>query len=104
MSAFSVGIASLFADPNMAEDATYTPAATGVPATVRVIHTAPDEDTPWGEARLHSATVQLEIPISAVAQPVAEDVITWRGEARKVQGAPERDVERLTWLLDTRPA
>lgn len=104
MSAFSSAMVALFGDPNMAEDATYTPAATGVAATVRVIYTAPDVANQWGDTAIRSDSVLLDVLVAEVAAPVAGDQITWRGEARVVQGSPERDVERLTWVLDTRPA
>jgi len=95
---------ALFGDPNMAEDATYTHADTGGAATGRAIYTAPDVANQWGDTAIRSDSVPLDVLVAEVAAPVAGDQITWRGGARGVQGSPERDVERLTCVLDTRPA
>ena len=104
MNAFESGLSVLHADANMAEDVTYTPLATGLPQTVRVIATAPDALDRFGQATIVSSTVILEVAVSAIATPQAGDAIVWRGETLIVQGEPELDVERLSWTLDTRPA
>lgn len=103
MTAFSVGMASLFQDPNMSESAVYTPVATGVAAAIRLVYAAPDVENRWGDATLHSQSVTLDVRVADVASPQAGDLVTWRGETRVVQGVPERDPERLIWTLDTRP-
>ncbi|MDD9731603.1 hypothetical protein PVW46_17000 [Mameliella sp. AT18] len=104
MNAFSAALDALFEDGNMAADATYTPSATGTPATIRAIRTAPDLTRDMYGGAITSETVVYEIRISDVASPQAGDTISYDGEDRIVQGQPERDDQRTIWLLDTVPA
>ncbi|GAB4543610.1 MAG: hypothetical protein Tsb0020_55370 [Haliangiales bacterium] len=103
MSAFARASAALFADANLAADATYTPQG-GSAATIRAIRTAPDAARDWNGGAIFSETVTFRIAVAEVPAPAAGDRIEAYGEARIVQGAPQRDVERLSWLIDTRPA
>jgi hypothetical protein len=103
MSAFASAIDALFADPNIARDAIYTPAA-GIPFPVRVIARRGDLVSEFAERRVAAATVVLDLRLSEVPDPRAGDRIELGGEVLAVQGAPIRDSERLIWTLDTRPA
>lgn len=104
MSAFSAALGAIYSDPNMAADIIYTPAATGTPATVRAVRSAPDEEVRFGDARMRVATVLYEVRISDLAAPVSGDAIVDDGVSYVVQGSPERDVERLTWTIEAVPA
>jgi hypothetical protein len=103
MTAFATALAALFADPNLARDATYQPAE-GEPLPVRVIPRRADAVTAFGEARLWSETTRLDLRVSEVAEPQSGDRLTLGDEIFVVQGEPVRDRERLVWTLDTRPA
>lgn len=103
MTAFAAAMDALFADVNMAADAVYVPAATGLPVAIRVVRTAPDRVTDFAGNRLWSDSVQVSVRVSDVAAPMQGDRITLGGETRVVQGTPERDTQRLVWRLDTVP-
>ena len=64
MSAIAAAFQSLFADPNMARDATYTPKG-GSAVSVRVVLRRPDRVFEFGETRLHAATTLLDIRVAA---------------------------------------
>jgi hypothetical protein len=103
MTAFAAALDALFADRNLARDATYQPAE-GEPLPVRVIPRRADAVTAFGEARLWSETTRLDLCVSEVAEPRPGDRLVLDGETLVIQGEPVRDRERLVWTLDTRPA
>lgn len=103
MSAFDNGILAMFRDPHLSKAVTYTTVATGVSREIRAVITAADAEARWGATALSTDSVVIDVTVADVALPVIGDLIEWAGEARVVQGVPERDVERLTWSLDTAP-
>ena len=85
-------------------DALYTPQG-GVAENIRVIATRPDEIIGFGDTRAHTETALFEVRTSEVAQPSPGDLLTVDGADYVIQGEPERrDLHRLVWTLDTRPA
>ena len=102
-SVFASAIDGLFADSNIARDATYI-AHGGTPQLVRVITRRADEVTGFGEARLWSETTRVDLRVSEVANPRPGDRIEIEGEAFNIQGEPMRDRERLVWTVNLRPA
>lgn len=102
MTAFSAAIDAIFMDPNMAADAVYR--AQGLPPDVpcRVIRKSPDDLTEFGNARLRSATTQVDVRASEIAAPAKGDRLTIGAEVFTVQGDPLQDRERLVWTLDLR--
>jgi hypothetical protein len=103
MLAVAAAIEALFADANLARDATYHPTG-GDPLPVRVIARRADAVTEFGGAQLWSETTRLDIRVAEVASPRPGDRIVLDGEAFVVQGEPMRDRERLVWTLDVRLA
>jgi hypothetical protein len=103
MTGLKAAIDALFADPNLARDATYQP-VDGDPFPVRVIPRRADAVTAFGDTRLCSETARFDLRVGAVAEPRPGDRIVLGDEAFVVQGEPMRDRERLVWTLDTRPA
>lgn len=103
MTAFAAALDALFADPNIATDATYTPSGGG-PVSVRVIARSPDEIVGFGDTRIHAATAVFDVRVSEISTPTDGDILEVGGEAFVVQGQPERDGDRLIWTLDTRQA
>jgi hypothetical protein len=102
LAAFSNLTDRLFADANLALDATYA-SASGDPFPVRVIARRPDAVTDFGGARLWSETTRFDLRVSDVAAPRPGDRLVLDGETFVVQGEPVRDRERLVWTLDVRP-
>jgi hypothetical protein len=103
MSIFAAVIDNLFADPNIARDATYI-AGGGAPRLIRVVTRRADEVTGFGEARLWSETTRIDLRVAEVPAPRPGDRIEIDGEAFLIQGEPTRDRERLIWTVDLRPA
>ena len=103
MSVFAAAIDNLFADPNIARDATYI-ADGGAPQLIRVVTRRADEVSGFGEARLWSETTRIDLRVAEVPAPRPGDRIEIAGEAFLIQGEPVRDRERLIWSLDLRPS
>ena len=49
-------------------------------------------------------TVMIDIRVSEVAAPAEGDTIEVNGMVYVIQGEPIRDVERLVWTIEVRPA
>jgi hypothetical protein len=102
MSVFALAVDALFADPNLAREATYEP-ADGEPVPLRVIARRADAVTDLGAARLWSETTRFDLRGQRGDHPPAGRPARPDGETFVVQGEPMRDRERLVWTLDTRP-
>jgi len=103
MSALGAAVDALFADTNVAADATYTPDG-GSPVPVRIVFRRPDSVTDFGGAQVWSETTQADLRVAEVASPRPGDTITIGGDAFLIHGEPVRDRERLVWTVDFRPA
>lgn len=104
MSAIGSAIETLFADPNLAQEASYQVGGTGTPLTIRIVARRPDQIIGFGETRLHSESDVFDIRVSEVSNPRPGDTLTVDGATYVVQGEPVRsDPDRLIWTLDTRP-
>ncbi|WP_296643441.1 head-tail joining protein [Roseinatronobacter sp.] len=103
MSVFAAAIDNLFADPNIARDATYI-ASGGAPQLIRVVMRRADEVTGFRDARLWSETTRIDLRVAEVATPRPGDRVEIDAEAFNIQGEPVRDRERLVWTVDLRPA
>jgi hypothetical protein len=103
MSVFAAAIDNLFADPNIAREATYI-ADGGTPVLVRVVMRRADDVTGFGDARLWSETTRIDLRAAEVPNPRPGDRVEIDGDAFNIQGEPVRDRERLLWTVDLRPA
>ena len=103
MSVFAAAIDTLFADLNVAHDATWI-AGGGAPVLIRVVMRRADEVTGFGAAQLWSETTRIDLRVAEVTAPRPGDRIEIEGEAFNIQGEPVRDRERLIWTVDLRPA
>ena len=85
-------------------DAVYTPVG-GDPISVRVIARRPDTIVGFGETRIQAETAMLELRTSEVASARPGDQLTVAADNFVIQGEPERrDLDRMVWMLDARPA
>lgn len=103
MSIVAIALDALFADPNIAREAVYTPTG-GTPVPVRVVARREDAVSEFGEARLWSETARFDVRVSEVETPRPGDRLELGDEAYLIQGEPVRDRERLVWTLELRPA
>ena len=101
--AFDAAIDTLFLDPNISGEATYTPVA-GAALTIRVIPSREDGiASPFG-AQIVLPTGSFDVKVSDVAAPQKGDTIAYGGETYRVQGEPRRiDSQRLVWRLPAEP-
>ena len=103
MSLFAEAIDDLFADPNLARDAVWRPAA-GDPVPVRIMLRQPDDIASVGESRFATNATVVDIRITEIAEPRPGDQVEIDGELFVVQGEPRRDAERLVWRIEAVPA
>ena len=97
---FGAAVDALFADPNLARDATWS----GVDGTVRVITKRPDATLDFGQTGLAVATILIDVRVSEVPAPRASDVVAIGDEAFRVVGEPmRRDPVRLIWTVEAVP-
>lgn len=103
MTAFAIATDLLFADPNLSTPALYQHAGVGVERGIRVMRRNPDRMVEFGAARLVSDSVVLDVRISDCPDLAAGDRFEIAGEIFTVQGAPQRDRERLIWTVELLP-
>jgi len=103
MSAIAAAFETLFADPNMARDATFTPTG-GVAVPVRIVVRRPDRVSDFGETRLHAETTVVDIRVADAPSFAEGDGFQFDGVSYVVQGEPRRDAERLIWTAELRSA
>jgi hypothetical protein len=102
-SAFAAAAGALLADPNIGGDAVYI-ADGGAPVSVRAVARRADAISDFGDARLWSETIRIDLRVAEAPNPRPGDRIENEGEAFLIQGEPVRDRERLVWTVDLRPA
>ncbi len=103
MTAFATAIDALFADPNLGLDAVYRAGGTDPGVPVRVILRRPDRIGTFGETRLATETLVIDVRVSDIAAPADGDTIELDGAVYVIQGEPIRDAERLVWTIEARP-
>lgn len=103
VAAFTTAINALFADPNLGRDAVYRAGGANPGVPVRVILRRPDRIDVFGETRIATETLVIEVRVSDVAAPADGDTIELDGAVYVVQGEPIRDAERLVWTIEARP-
>lgn len=102
MNAFAAAMGALFADINMAVDATWYPTG-GAPQPVRVIRKAPDEVTSFGSAQILSGTTIVDVRTSEMTNPKPGDGLGIGVDNFIIQGEPKRDRDQLIWTLELVP-
>ena len=103
MTAFAIATDLFFADPNLSTPALYQQSDVGVERGVRVMRRNPDRLVEFGAARLVSDSVVLDVRVSDCPELAAGDRFEIAGEIFTVQGAPQRDRERLVWTVELLP-
>ena len=103
MTAFAAAVDVLFIDPNLSTPALYQQSGVGVERGVRVMRRNPDRMVEFGAARLVSDSVVLDVRVSDCPELAPSDRFEIGGEIFVVQGAPQRDRERLVWTVELLP-
>lgn len=103
MSAFPAAVDQIFADPNLAVDATWLRGGFAPAIPCRVIRARPDDIVDYGAARIVSASQRLDVRCSEIASPAKGDLVLIGSERFRVQSQPRADRERLIWSIDGMP-
>ncbi len=103
MTAFSIAVDAIFADPNMAVDAIYRPRFGWADVPCRVIMTKPDAITDYGATSIVSGSLRVDIRASDVPKPEEGARIVVGGETVVINGEPIRDSLGLVWQCGTVP-
>ncbi|MCA8867375.1 MAG: hypothetical protein KDA67_01860 [Rhodobacteraceae bacterium] len=103
MTVFAAAIDRIYANPSMAEAALWISATTSEERPIRVIRRTPDRITGFGAARFVSDTMNVDMRVSDLPDPLPGDLIVIGADSFTIQGEPMRDRERLIWTLDLSP-
>lgn len=104
MSAFAAAVDVIFADPNMAADALWLFGGVPPGQPIRVIRKSPDAISDFGAARISQATTVIDVRVSDIPAPQQDDRVMIGDDFFIVQGTPQRDLRRLIWSVNLRPA
>jgi len=103
MTAFTAALNVLFSDPNLSTLALYQQMGIGPEVAIRVMRRSQDRMVEFGAARLVSDSVVLDVRISDCPELAAGDRFEIGAEIFVVQGALQRDRERLVWTAELLP-
>lgn len=103
MTAFSAALDAIFADPNMAVDATWRDSLGGAGTPCRIVLTRPDVMGGYGDAQIVSDVLRFDVRVVDWQTPRPGDTITFSGETFVLQGEPRRDRMRLVWQCEGVP-
>ncbi len=108
---FALALDSMFMAPG-SDEAVYQPLE-GEPSAIRVIRSAPDRTTGFGDGQIINASTALEIRVSDVTHPergafviiggVLDSGVVSGGEIFELFGDPILDLERLGWTCGAEP-
>lgn len=106
MTAFDTMIEDLYADPNMATDAVYTPAG-GADTPVRILQAAPEEMIGPFEVKAKASPIEVEIRIAQAPSLAEGDGLyipvdaarPWLPSGSYRILAPRVDDTRLNWRM-----
>ena len=104
MSAFANATASLFRDPNLAQDALWRSGGAGAPVALRVVLRRPDAVTGFGEGRFVTDGVMIDVECAALGTLAPGDTFEVGGVIYEVRGEPLRDALRHVWKAEAREA
>lgn len=99
MSVFDDALNVLFADPNMASDAVYTPPRGGAPVPCRASFECGDKEWRYQEAGASTPVRIAEVRASEVPLMEEEGTLTIGGRTYVIGTATQPDADRLLWRL-----
>lgn len=100
MDAFAAATDALFADPNIACDATWRAGGAGSGVSVRVITKQPDQVGSFGDSRAVLPTTLIDMRRSEVSEPATGDTVEINGEVFEIIATPTLDSLRLVWTCE----
>jgi hypothetical protein len=103
MDAFAAATDALFADPNIARNATWRAGGAGAGIPVRIITRRPDQVVGFGDSRAVLPTLLVDVRRSEVSDPASGDTVEIEGEVFEVIATPTIDSMRLVWTCEAAP-
>lgn len=102
MNAFETATRLLFLDPHLSLAAIYRAGAAPPDVPVRIIRRAPDRIASFGEGRLITDSVLIDVPVASVPTLMRGDTFDVGAARYEVRGDPVRDADRLIWSVEAR--
>ena len=103
MDTFAAATDALFADSNIARDATWRAGGVGVGVPVRIVTRRPDQAVGFGDSRAVLPTTLIDVRRSEVADPGSGDTVEIDSETFEVIATPTIDSLRLVWTCEAAP-
>lgn len=100
MTVFAAMLATLFADPNMAADAVYTPPGGGAGTPCRAIVRQPDRSFAFHEVGVTLPARIAEVRVAEVTAPEEGGTLTVAGTPCRVTRVTQTDLDRALWRLE----
>ncbi|WP_373354078.1 hypothetical protein [Pseudoroseicyclus sp. CXY001] len=92
----------MFADPNMAVDATFYAGGSSEGIAVRIIRSSPDIERGFAGTQIVTGDFEIEVMKAAVPALGTNDVFEVGDERLVIAGAPLSDAEGLVWRAPVR--
>lgn len=100
MDAFTTATDVLFADPNIARDATWRAGGVGPGTSARVITRRPDQVGSFGDSRAILPTMLIDVRRSEISEPASGDTVEIEDEIFDIVAAPVADSLHLVWTCE----
>jgi hypothetical protein len=103
MDAFAAATDALFADPNIARDATWRAGGVGVGVPVRIVTRRPDQAVGFGDSRAVLPTTLIDVRRSEISEPATGDTVEIDGDLFEIIAMPMNDSLGLVWTCEAAP-
>lgn len=103
MDAFAAATDALFADPNIARDATWHAGGAGAGTAVRVVTRRPDQVGSFGDSRAILPTTLIDVRRSEISEPATGDTVEIDGDLFEIIAMPMNDSLGLVWTCEAAP-
>jgi hypothetical protein len=103
MDAFTAATDALFADPNIARDATWRAGGASAGIAVRVITKRPDQVGSFGDSRALLPMMLIDVRRSEVPEPASGDTVEIEADLFEIIAAPTSDSLGLVWTCEAAP-
>jgi hypothetical protein len=100
---FSAATDALFADPNIARDASWRAGGAGAGIAVRVITRRPDQVGSFGDSRAILPTLLIDVRRSEISEPASADTVEIEGDLFEIIATPIADSLGLVWTCEAAP-
>jgi hypothetical protein len=101
--AFLAATDALFADPNIARDASWRAGGADAGIAVRVITRRPDQVGSFGDSRAILPTLLIDVRRSEISEPTSGDTIEIEGDVFEIIVTPIADSLGLVWTCEAAP-